>query len=161
MTACPKCSAAFIPAKSWQRYCSERCRRNDARNRRRRGKRAFERKLATCDAPGCEVTFMKRNSSHHYCSTGCRDRGRWDRQMKAASVAAPGEPGYTRKLYCHRCGGRHKSADCRNRRAFVKQYGTVVDGRYVPPQGVAVRVVKIPRTVHGDTVGELLKEAKS
>lgn len=63
-----------------------------------------------------------------------------------------------RPAMCARCGGKH-ATDRHKDRHIVKLYGTVdAERRYVPPPGVAVRVIQIPYNIHGDRLHVILKE---
>jgi hypothetical protein len=67
--------------------------------------------------------------------------------------------GRPRKLHCHWCSGGHVSSDCPNRDGkTIRLFGAVVDGRYVPPPGVKVRIMQLPYDIHGDRLTTILKE---
>jgi hypothetical protein len=62
-----------------------------------------------------------------------------------------------RKRVCVRCRGSHLTQLCPNRSPAIRQFGTVdQDRKYVPPEGVQVRVIQIPRHVHGDQLEAFL-----
>jgi hypothetical protein len=83
-------------------------------------------------------------------------------QPKAEHKASTTFARRLRRLHCHWCQGKHVSTACPNRAGnSIKQYGTVVDGLYVPPKGVKVRVLAIPSTVHGSDLTRILKECRS
>ena len=71
--------------------------------------------------------------------------------------------GVRKRPRCHLCGGRHRSSECSNMSPLVekcRQFGTVVDGRYVPPAGVTVRVFQLSRQQNGDDLTRIIKEGK-
>ena len=119
----------------------------------------------TCAYQKCSRSFESKRSWSRYCCPGCR-RNAW-RQTQREKYAKeralhPKPPPRVRpkrkRLMCNFCGMAHATDRCRRVREPVKQFGTVVNGEYVPPEGVKVRMLQIPRTVHGDTLGRLLKE---
>ena len=67
-----------------------------------------------------------------------------------------------RRLRCHWCRGGHISTACPNRDGkTVKLYGsTGPNGEYIPPPGVRVRHLVIPRTVHSDRLTVILETLK-
>jgi hypothetical protein len=97
----------------------------------------------------CQRPFHQSRSTAKYCSGSCR--------TKAHHARAGHKP-----LRCHHCGGKHLGSDCQTKtNGITKLYGTVVDGRYVPPPGVNVRIMQIDSMTHGDTLTRILRELDS
>ena len=71
--------------------------------------------------------------------------------------------GRPKSLRCKWCRGPHKTSDClrpgtRAKLPIITGTSDPETGDYIPPPGVAVRYVVIPRTVHSDRIARLLKE---
>jgi len=154
---CRYCSAEFVPAKSWQQYCSEACRYRQKLkdDRDEHSAKRKEVKEIACPAEGCAKPFLPKNPQQRFCSDRCRNRAY--RAKLAKTVAA--EPLRRTRLRCTICGGRHFHGACRGRRPSIKLYGTMGPNReYVPPAGVAVRYVQIPYNLDGERLTTILRE---
>lgn len=61
--------------------------------------------------------------------------------------------------WCHRAHTTDRCPDPGNRTRWKKLYGSMGPNReYVPPQGLNVRVMQLPPTVHGEDLSRILKE---
>ena len=79
-------------------------------------------------------------------------------QAKRADVPRPKPKVRRRPAMCARCGGRH-ATDRHQNRVIVKLYGTVdAERRYVPPPGVAVRIMRVTREMNGERLHKVLRE---
>ena len=112
-----------------------------------------------CAHKHCCRLFKPNSPAQRYCSTDCRHRAYHGAGLTPEMrVKRPPRP-KGRPARCKWCRGAHPTDKCPGMGAtLVKRYGTVVDGRYVPPPGLEVRVLSIPTTVHGDTLAYFLKE---
>ena len=156
------CSRRFLvpSGRLNQRYCCQPCRKAAMRLRSRARRRAgmapgaAPGRTMKCRSPRCGREFRALSSNHAYCSEACR-MGTYRRAglTDEVRVRRRGRP-----ARCKWCGGPHVSDACSGSEVVVKRYGTVVDGRYVPPPGLRVRVLSIPTTVHGRQLTTILRE---
>lgn len=157
---CPRCSTRFLLGRPWQRFCSERCRRNAAKSARIRVKHAA---IAPCPCARCGKPFQPKRIGMKFCTKACATLA-YQRQGRTAEIERmPGTTSHKTRLRCHWCRGPHPSDRCENRARqapIIRQFGTVVDGEYVPYPGNKVRVIAIAHTVNGDTLTAFMKGAK-
>ena len=114
--------------------------------------------------PPSEIHLNKR-----FCSFECRRKAWRDarRDKTAKERALHPKPKKTAKpkrkrLLCVTCGMAHRTDKCprSKEREVVKQFGTVVNGRYLPPPGVRVRYIELPHEVFGEELTAMLKLEK-
>jgi len=147
---CPICNATFQPSpakESYQKFCSTACRRREKGRRARREGRSSPR---NDNCLRCGKPMVGKPWGAKYCGSECRSIHYRGAKTKTART----------RLRCMRCGGRHMGNACREG-PIERKYGTVVDGRYVPPEGVRVRVIEAPYAMFGDQLkGYLAKRGK-
>jgi hypothetical protein len=166
MTVCPKCQGRFIPERKWQKFCSNKCRINFARNRRnsiRRGLPAPKICLQ-CSHP---VPCGPHNKQ--FCSVTCQTtsyklQGR-PQGASRSSLGLPPSAGekvpYRRPLLCKWCRGDHPTNKCHDPKGnapITRQFGTVANGDYVPYPGSRVSVRCIAPAISGETLARILKD---
>lgn len=155
--ALAKCGLQFEQRAPHQIYCSPRCRKG-GQNERRTAQRRAENPGAVrahCAYKHCGREFWRTSRIKRFCCKKCQDTALRNLGL-TDELRRP-----KKRLRCGRCGGRHMAMNCKNlRRNVVKQYGTVdpVTREYVPPPGVAVRVVQITPFVHSDRLAKMLHE---
>ncbi len=153
---CLQCGKPFAPTRSWSKFCKRYCSMKYARLVR---KKAVPRvpEERTCLHCGTRfATFHPRQKfCRHRCGVDYTNKQGLTEEFRI-KLYRPG-----RRLKCKWCAGQHKTDICPNRYGeVVKQYGTIGPNReYVPPDGVKVRYISIPPTVHGDTLKRLLKDS--
>lgn len=142
---CPKCGAGFDPVVSWQVYCHRRCRVSATRRSRSNAASSLEgapaiREVASRPCLKCGNTIDNPLSWQKYCSTRCRSASNNPHRPRKPRKTRPKTP---------------------TKPSIRKEFGTLgPDREYIPPEGIHVRVISIPNTVHSDTVLQLLSEVE-
>ena len=159
---CAHCGAEYQKLRPWQTYCRKRCNVNASRHRLRSVQRGEAvPPPALIDCAQCGAKFLPRKAFQRYCRTQCRMASyEVSETMREQRRQRDRE---RRRIRCSYCRGPHMPEACTNRIEVRNEFGTVdpVTREYVPPPGVTVRVLCIPNTVHGDAVGDLLREVQS
>ena len=147
-----KCGKEFAPVVEHQRFCCANCNRRDRQQRSLDRKRAGVTVAPAVPPPKtppearpcviCFALFTPKRDPASYCSAACRAKAR------------RGRNGGCDKRRQFRYGQRGNGGE------VVRQYGTVVDGVYVPPEGVKVRVWHLTRCQHGEELTRMMKEGK-
>ena len=119
-----------------------------------------------CRLKGCGKEFPPSKEHPHkvFCSYKCRRAGQRQRQRDQRArelVEHPkpkksSKPKQRKRLVCKWCGMRHRTDKCKTKGKAVKQFGTVVNGKYKPPPGVVVRYITLPRNVFGEELEKVL-----
>lgn len=97
----------------------------------------------------CNKEFQRNSAHQRFCSDPCR--------YQSGRRTNPPKP--RKSLRCKWCRGAHQTNLCPNRGPAIRQFGTLdQDRNYIPPPGVKVRILSIPRTVDGEQLKAILKE---